>query len=248
MDLTKAKLCAKLSYLTYNDHSIDHFNKLGFQHARFFANKGSQGYVVHNEKEIYVIYRGTEFGEFRDVMRHGMFWPTEGQKQGKVHAGFSAATDEIWWKVNEYLNAEVNKYEMHRNVYFTGHSLGGAMAIISAARSDYIAHVYTYGSPRCGDADYSARIKSRIYRFTNEHDIVPLILPPIGYRHGGIEFRLFNGDIIKVFNTYDSWELQFKIGWYKLKKLQWFRSLWHDHTSYLYVRALENSVPRNFRV
>ena len=243
MDILKAKLCATLSKNTYNDDTTktrQQFTDLGFPNIKFFNNSSSQAYVVHNKKEIYVIYRGTELDEIKDITRNGMIWPTRGQKQGRVHSGFAEATDKIWDQLNSYLKEEVQKYKMADAVIFTGHSLGGAMAIISAARSDYIADIYTFGAPRAGNREYSRNIKSRSYRITNGHDIIPLILPPIGYHHGGIEYRMFDDDIHMVHSYLESWKFQIKIGMRKLVKLLWFRSLILDHRIGEYEQNLKS--------
>jgi hypothetical protein len=250
MDLTTAQLCSALAELAYKDNIADtteKFNKLGFQHIQFFDHAASQAYAVHNEKEIYIIYRGTEMTELKDSLRNGMFWPTDGQKQGNVHAGFAAATDQIWPDIQKHIRHEILLYSMQNNVTFTGHSLGGAMAIISAARSDYISQVYTFGSPRTGNAEYCKNIKSRVYRITNRHDIIPLILPPFGYKHGGIEYRLWHGKIIEILTYKDSWKIQLQVGWAQCKKFCWIRSLLGDHSSTLYKERLAEFEPDNFK-
>lgn len=236
MNLEQAKICVELSDLTYENDSYKGFNSLGFAHVRFFENEGSQAYVVHNETDVYVVYRGTDF-DWQDILTLTNSWPSRLVAQGKVQAGYAEAVDKVWFLINNYLQEEVDKYGMENNIYFTGHSLGGAMAIVSAARSDYIAKVYTFGSPRVGNKAFATSVLSTIYRVTNENDIIPIIFPLFGYHHGGVEYKLFNGKVIEVKKAFSLW---LKISWYKLKKFQWFDSLIGDHKSVEYVRVIKN--------
>jgi triacylglycerol lipase len=80
-------------------------------------------------------------------------------------------------------------------VYVTGHSLGGALALMATAElanhqdasiRDSIAACYTFGCPRAGDASFDQYVKVPLYRVTNGVDLVPAV-PPffLGYRHVG---------------------------------------------------------------
>lgn len=70
-----------------------------------------------------------------------------------------------------------------QTVWFTGHSLGGALAMLAGARM-YLEEprlradgVYTYGQPRTCDrmlaTAYNTGFKQRMYRFVNNNDVVP---------------------------------------------------------------------------
>ncbi|KAJ9529583.1 hypothetical protein QJQ45_013902 [Haematococcus lacustris] len=82
-----------------------------------------------------------------------------------------------------------------RRLWVTGHSLGGAMATLTALglkRQGYnVAGLYTFGSPRVGNAGFSrlfrdAGLWTRSYRFVNEDDAVPQVpLTVMGYAHVG---------------------------------------------------------------
>jgi hypothetical protein len=72
----------------------------------------------------------------------------------------------------------------------TGHSLGGALALLAAATwvdGEPVQGVYTYGQPMVGKADFVSSVRRRLldryFRFVNDSDVVPRVPP--GYRHSG---------------------------------------------------------------
>ena len=73
---------------------------------------------------------------------------------GRVHRGFKREVDDLWPRLEQAL---VNNT---RTLWFTGHSLGGAMTTICAGRCK-LSHiqsdpraVFTFGSPRVGNKRY----------------------------------------------------------------------------------------------
>src|SRR5262249_5032912 len=64
---------------------------------------------------------------------------------GRVHGGFLLAYEQVAQGLGDRLRALAG-----RPVWFTGHSLGGALATIAAARFGDFRGLYTYGSPRVG--------------------------------------------------------------------------------------------------
>ena len=111
----------------------------------------------------------------------------------KVHAGFFRAYTPIRTVLFESLEGLLKKRK--RPVYITGHSLGGALALMAtaelanhdeAAVRDSIAACYTFGCPKAGDRSFDQYVKVPLYRITNGVDIVPAVPPVIlGYRHVG---------------------------------------------------------------
>jgi triacylglycerol lipase len=80
-------------------------------------------------------------------------------------------------------------------LFVTGHSLGGALAVIAAQALQSsgfdVAGVYTFGMPRPGDeafarVSYDPLLGSRTYRLVHGNDIVPTVAPStLGPRHVG---------------------------------------------------------------
>ena len=73
-------------------------------------------------------------------------------------------------------------------LFFAGHGLGAALATLAAARHTPTA-LYTYGSPRVGDAACATSLRSienTFHRVIYDEDIV-IGLPPmeLGFQHVG---------------------------------------------------------------
>lgn len=99
-----------------------------------------------------------------------------------VHEGFLDALDSVWGKIEPAL------MQLSGSVFFTGHSLGAALATLAATRFAPAA-LYTFGSPRVGDAAWAALLRGnlpRIYRLVVEEDIVATLPPAVlGFEHIG---------------------------------------------------------------
>jgi hypothetical protein len=109
-----------------------------------------------------------------------------------AQTGFEVAVDQIWGRIAA---AIANRLPPDDALFFTGHSLGGALAIIAAARTQRLLQltptaVYTFGSPRPGDQQFAAgfdlAVRGRIYRLVHGTDIVATVGPSqTGFRHVG---------------------------------------------------------------
>ena len=103
---------------------------------------------------------------------------------GQVHAGFLHALDAIWPQLQGVL-------DQAPRWWCTGHSLGGALAALAAARvsaSDaQLAGAITFGQPRVGDAASAAQLAQLpLLRVVNACDLVPELPPTaLGYEHAG---------------------------------------------------------------
>jgi predicted lipase len=97
--------------------------------------------------------------------------------------GFYEALEKIWQPLNQY----VHNNRHNRTVWICGHSLGGALATLTASRITFDG-LYTYGCPRVGDTKFATAMdknKNSIHRFVNYVDIVPAVPGPIFYTHCG---------------------------------------------------------------
>ena len=174
---------AKLAGIAYLDEkpAKPKYKKLGYAGHNFIENDGAQCHAIWNDEEIVLCFRGTEPNEFSDILADLNAWPDKAQVGGRVHNGFQNELEKIWEDIIEIL--EVNK---DKELYITGHSLGGAMATIAASRlKDEIEALYTYGSPRVGTRKFVKSFSNvEHYRHVNNNDVVTSIpLALMGYVH-----------------------------------------------------------------
>ena len=162
----------------------------GFSLSKNYLNAGSaQGFVcVWNPPEdsnenfspyIVVAFRGTE-RNIEDWLTDLDAVPSEAVKPEKVHRGFYNGFIGIKDQLEAELKAIRDEYGNEElPVYFTGHSLGGAVATIATRElmPDGEGACYTFGAPRVGDYDYFQFVKTPIYRVVNSSDIVPRVPP-----------------------------------------------------------------------
>jgi hypothetical protein len=165
--------------------------------ARLVSVDNTQVYVATSSDVIVCAFRGSEsptsLDGFKDWLltnaRNFLILPSgragtdfAGAGVGaRFHRGFLDALDEIWEPFFGAVDAEFSKKE--RPVFVTGHSLGGALALLAAWRLQRqmipVAQVYTFGGPMVGNAAaaeaFAKEFPNKIFRFVDELDLVPLL-------------------------------------------------------------------------
>ena len=168
--------------------------KWGFSHAEcleFVRGKDidTQGYIAVNDKTILTAFRGTEslpdwLTNLQAVKDPGPWRSTE------VHEGFQDAFFATALKIGQIIGQK----RQNQQVWVTGHSLGGALAVLLAAtllENHIPVHgLYTFGSPRVGDKSFAEHLNKQLknkahWRVVNEGDIVPHLPPEIFFCHAG---------------------------------------------------------------
>ena len=152
-----------------------YLEQAGFTLIDTFNANGTQAFLVSNDKlKMNVIaFRGTE-GNIQDIKTD--LKATTLEVEGyKVHSGFYHAFNEIKEDIEFALEDLTNGYAL----YITGHSLGGALALLATKYlvSDSIGACYTFGGPRVASSNFGDSIKTPIYRVVNAADIVPRVPP-----------------------------------------------------------------------
>ena len=160
-----------------------------FLHVLPVEEGNTEAALVEHEEYLCMVFRGTD--EIMDWIDNIKAFPTK-ELFGEFHKGFWDATEEIWHHLYEKYQERYR--ENKRPLFITGHSLGGAMATIAAARLVHIdkpfISVYTFGQPRVMKQDtartFNSECKTRFFRFQNNNDIVPRVPPRLmGYSHVG---------------------------------------------------------------
>ncbi|WP_433858788.1 lipase family protein [Streptomyces kronopolitis] len=192
---------ARAAALAYQDEAtIDAtartwgFDRVRHHHTTFrppFPLQDTQACTLGGHSMIITSFRGTEPAELRDWLSDATTppWPGPGGK-GYVHHGFAEALQAVWPQVG----ATVDEFRDNgQTVWFTGHGLGGALAMLAGARLHFeeprvtANGVYTFGQPRTCDRqlskEFNTAFSDRMYRFVNHNDIVPQLPPEPTFHH-----------------------------------------------------------------
>lgn len=242
-ELERALLFAELSMIAYlpPDQTKIAATRIGFTETDFINNDGSQAYAFATETDIVIACRGTEPSEWNDLKADINAAQALAETVGRVHRGFKKEVDDLWPVLEKVLTKST------KNLWFTGHSLGGAMATICAGRC-FLSHinsspiqVQTFGSPRVGNKRYINHVKIDYLRWVNNNDIVTRSPPTwMGYRHSGTEMYLDSkgrlSKLTPVQRTKDLWD-GFILGLQK-KELDHFS----DHSIVRYVEYIYHEI------
>jgi triacylglycerol lipase len=165
----------------------------GFEKITSFHNGYTDGWacVLEGKDIIVLAFRGTVSKKnWHTNFQAALVHPENTDAQLRVHEGFYKAFSKLsdGSKGIEQKIAEIKQATQGQiPIYIVGHSLGGALAQISAAviGNDQIAACYTFGSPRVGNSLFDLWVKPPSYRLVNYADIVPQVPLPFIYRHSG---------------------------------------------------------------
>ncbi len=173
---------------------------LGFKQVDYVFSEETNilVFIVRRGRKVILCFRGT-------VVNNFINWSTDFNAQGvpmedfgNVHKGFSRALETVWQELRDKLGP-LKKYRL----WLTGHSLGGALALLAAARLavEYPEHygkalrgIYIFGAPRVGDGGFRRAFKKkflhhRCFAFANHNDVITVVPPFVkrimGYRDVG---------------------------------------------------------------
>jgi hypothetical protein len=169
---------AELCRLVYRDDGRQQFlDRVNLKEVKPFNQEGTQAFLVEGPSFAALVFRGSDdlqawFTNLKvrpDPLRNGV----------TVHTGFEEALDVVWEEVTKSLG------KVEKPCFFSGHSLGAALATIAASRIAPRA-LYTFGSPLVGNREFVDKLRIPIYRVDDGHDIVTTVPPAeLGYVHAG---------------------------------------------------------------
>jgi len=212
-----AAIASLAAYEVQGAETVRMIRAMGFATVELVNNDSTQGFVASNDKFVLVAFRGTQVNKWGDLKADGALCQRKALG-GLVHTGFYSALDLVWIDVLTAVKAQGKTGEGWKPVWITGHSLGGAIALLAAVRLDRVGvpvrGTITLGQPRVGDLTFSQGFsgRERVYRITNQGDPVPLVpvraqwiassknkICPFRYLHVGVarEFRRESKDVWK---------------------------------------------------
>lgn len=157
-----------------------------------FSGEGLNGmvpiaFVATSGSSIYVVFRGTKtISEWIADATLSQVAYTYVADGGMTETGFTG----VYSSIRQGIIDEVNTLaagEGYTTLYVTGHSLGGALAVLAApdlaqATSFKKPTVYTFAGPRAGDPTFATLYDSEIatsWRIVNTNDEVPKLPNPV---------------------------------------------------------------------
>jgi hypothetical protein len=193
---TAAFLCeaSALAYLPGVEGTRAFAETLGLD-ARLFSADNTQAWLGANDEHIVVAFRGTESPTSLDGLKDilltdamNLLVVPEGRLGhdlaaagvgARFHKGFVDAIAAIWPTLVVAIEAEVKRRD--RPVWVTGHSLGGALALLAAwllqRRFIAVEEVCTFGAPMIGNGAardaFNRECAGKIHRYVNGRDPVP---------------------------------------------------------------------------
>jgi len=178
IDFLKYAILSKMAY-------DDRIYLVGYE-SRFIENTDTdtQVHVLLGVHDNIVVFRGTELN-LKDIMTDLKVLKAKTGKgiNGGMHKGFKEAYMSIHKDLYKILG------QQDKPVTFTGHSLGGALAIAAGSwHGGFKKQVVTFGAPRVFDsiAAQFYDLDNKTFRFENGCDPVPYV-PPYHwkFRHVG---------------------------------------------------------------
>jgi triacylglycerol lipase len=193
-----ARAMAWLSQLAYEDEpgKIDSILQLwgarrivSFHHllAIPLPVVSTRGFIAERLGDVFVAFEGTDpFITANWVTNFNFVADQDG-----IHQGFNAALDACWPDIRD----TISRTGSDMRLFVVGHSLGAALATLSAVRAKLelgrsAEGVYTFGMPRVGTPEfaraYNQILGERTYRLVHGEDIVPAVPPSeLDFMHVG---------------------------------------------------------------
>jgi len=194
-----AQVMFDLSRIAYMEPAAgsQHIRAYGFE-PMFFEARSMEAYIAVAGRNAIVAFRGTELGT-ADVVYDLKFISRSGGS-GRFHAGFKDGFEAL----RPALLRELRERRIS-TVWLTGHSLGGALAVVAAChlidQGGYeIGGVMTFGQPMVVRHELAERydpiLRDRYVAFVNGSDLIARALMP--FVHFGHIVLLENGEVLRA--------------------------------------------------
>jgi hypothetical protein len=183
-----------LAYMSADEGAAAYRSQLNLD-AKLISVGNTQVFVATNDDHIVLAFRGTESPTSIEGLKDWLLTDAvnllilpEGDigtdfagagVGARFHLGFITALAAIWGPLAEMTAAERKKSD--RPIWITGHSLGGALALLAAWRLKRkfvpVHQAYTFGGPMVGNKEAASAIDrefpNKVFRYVNYPDPVP---------------------------------------------------------------------------
>ena len=188
-DLDTAYWLARAARAAYPDRLHTGPSRLGVERVQVFERGVVAGFAGRWGDSIVVAFQGTptpnkggQPRQLAEALATGLDTGLTHQRgvPGAIHRGFARALGTLTTLMPELLRS-VSDTQHRPRVWLTGHSLGGALAILAAqcvaGRPGPLPCVYTYGAPRVGNRAFGQDYAPVHYRLERRKDLVPYAFP-----------------------------------------------------------------------
>jgi hypothetical protein len=187
-------VACELAYCPEPQGAAGFREKLGLD-AKLISVGNTQVYVGENDRSVVVAFRGSESPDtldgFKDWLvtnannflilpegRIGTDFAAAGVG-ARFHKGFLEALADVWEPLSIAVDTAMKRRE--RPLWVTGHSLGGALALLAAWRFQQqflqVHEVCTFGAPMVGNEAaaeaFKRELPGKIFRYVDAMDVVP---------------------------------------------------------------------------
>jgi hypothetical protein len=188
-----ARAC-ELAYYPEPEGPTRFRSELGLE-ARLISVDNTQVYVAEDDRSVVVAFRGSEAPTTLDGLKDWLLTNAnnylilpEGRAGtdfaaagvgARFHRGFLEALQMVWEPLLAAVNQAIQTKE--RPLWVTGHSLGGALALLAAWRlqRNFLAvhEIVTFGAPMIGNEAaakaFEQEFAGKIFRYIDLEDVVP---------------------------------------------------------------------------
>ena len=250
---TVLRLCLAAARKAQSSYLSASFLKSQLRNTVFCRYSDTFAFVQVENDAVWVVFRGTCPESRQQVKADILSHMNPEPDAGRVHLGFQNELDNVWQEIETAITPHVG-----HPIYVVGHSLGGAMATIAAARllrkslkygnpALTPAGLITFGSPRAGDSEFASFVhginisqneseRIGIWRFRNNNDIVTRVPPYfLGWKHCGRTVYIDHKENIH----FDPWLSTLILSGFRGAGLRILRDSVADHSMSNYLQTLE---------
>lgn len=184
--------CSRIAYLSESE-VIERLKALGFRNSEVIENNDISCFLAVTPDFVVVSFRGTDPFRVKNILAD-INALEDKDILGEIHSGFRDALQQVGTELFKAIYKYVSE---GKALWITGHSLGGALATLFAARIAWkgyrVSGVYTFGQPRVGGKVFKKTYQSLLgnshFRFINNNDVVARLplkrFKKLVYRHVG---------------------------------------------------------------